>query len=208
MRRPEFIARQGRCPSGLLGRMVGHVMASETAGENAMALKLLELQPEDRVLEIGFGHGRTLARVAEMVPDGFVAGVDPSKEMLRLATSHSRSLIAQGKIELKPGDTTRIPYEDGRFDKVYSVHTIYFWSEPTQDLQEIRRVMKVGARFVLGFRAKDEQALADFPATIYRFYTPEEAQTLLQSAGFKQIRVVTDRFSSRNILFAVGYRAT
>jgi len=208
MRRPEFIARQARRPSGLLGRVLGHVMASETAGENAMALKLLELQSDDQVLEIGFGPGRTLARVAELIPGGFVAGVDPSEEMLRLATSHNRHFIAQEKMELKLGNTTRIPYDDGRFDKVYSVHTIYFWPEPARDLQEIRRVLKVGGRLVLGFRAKDEKALADFPATIYRFYTPEEAQILLQSAGFKQTRIVTGRFSSRDILFAVGYRAS
>ena len=62
MRRPEFIARQVRRPSGLLGRVLEHVTASETAGENAMALKLLELQADDQVLEIGFGPGRTLRR--------------------------------------------------------------------------------------------------------------------------------------------------
>ena len=60
---------------------------------------------------------------------------------------------------------------------------------------------------VLGFRAKDEKALADFPATIYRFYTPEEAQAFLRNAGFEQIQIVSGRFSSRDILFAVGYRA-
>lgn len=144
------------------------------------------LQSDDQVLEIGFWPGRTLIRVAELVPGGFVVGVDPSEEMLRLATSHNRSFIAAGKMELKLGDTTRIPYEDGRFNKVYSVHTIYFWHEPARDLQEIRRVMKIGGRLVLGFRAKDAKALADFPATIYQFYTPEEAQMPLQDAGFGQ----------------------
>jgi len=208
MRRPEFIARQARRPSGLLGKVLGHVMGSETAGENARAIELLDLQSDDQVLEIGFGPGRTLARAAELVPDGFVAGVDPSEEMLRLATSRNRSFIAQGKMELKLGDTSRIPYEDGRFDKAYSVHTIYFWPEPARDLQEIRRVLKVGGRFVLGFRAKDEKALADFPATVYRFYTSEEVQILLQSGGFVNVRIVAGRFSARDILFAVAHRAS
>jgi len=51
MRRPEFLARQGRCPSGLLGSFIGRVMARETARENALAVELLQLKPTDHVLE-------------------------------------------------------------------------------------------------------------------------------------------------------------
>lgn len=206
MRHPEFIARQGRCPSGLLGRTLAHVMASETVGENAMALKLLELQPDDQVLEIGFGHGRTLTRAAEILQDGLVAGVDPSEEMLKVATRHNKSLILQGRIELKLGDSRRIPYEDHRFSKVYSVHTIYFWSEPIKGLQEIRRVMRKDGRFVLGLRPKDEKALAEFPASVYTFYTAHQVQLLLRRAGFVQIRIINGSVLRKSVLFAVAHR--
>src|SRR5258708_31433721 len=86
MRRPEFLARQGRCPSGFLGSVVGRIMAHETAPENAVAVQLLQLKPTDHVLEVGFGHGRTVRAMVKQVPDGRVAGVDVSKEMLHLAT--------------------------------------------------------------------------------------------------------------------------
>ena len=59
MRRPEFIARQSSRPRGLVGRLLGHVMAIETASLTRDALGLLALQPADRLLEVGFGHGRT-----------------------------------------------------------------------------------------------------------------------------------------------------
>jgi len=206
MKRPEFIARQGRCPSGLLGRALAHVMASETASENALALELLELQPDDQVLEIGFGHGRTLARVAEIVQDGLVAGVDPSEAMLKVAARHNRNFIVQGRIELKRGDSRRIPYEDRRFNKVYSVHTLYFWPDPIKDLQEIRRVMREGGRFVLGFRLKDEKALAEFPVSVYTFYTADEIQLLLRRAGFEEVRIRSGRVLGKAVLFAVAVR--
>ena len=51
MRRPEFIARQSRCPSGLLGRFIGRVMAVETAEANSELLALLDLRPTDHVLK-------------------------------------------------------------------------------------------------------------------------------------------------------------
>ena len=206
MKRPEFIARQGRCPSGLLGRALAHVMASETASENAMALELMELQPDDQVLEVGFGHGRTLARAAQIVQNGLVAGVDPSEAMLKVAARHNRNFIVQGRIELKRGDSRRIPYEDRRFNKVYSVHTLYFWPDPIKDLQEIRRVMREGGRFVLGFRLKDEKALAEFPASVYTFYTADEVQLLLRRAGFEEVRILSGRVLGKAVLFAVAVR--
>jgi hypothetical protein len=52
LRRPETIARQSACPSGLLGRLIGSIMARETARANTFALELLDLQPTDRVLEV------------------------------------------------------------------------------------------------------------------------------------------------------------
>ena len=48
-------------------------MALETATPNRRALDLLKLDEKSRVLEVGFGHGHTLARAAELAPKGFVA---------------------------------------------------------------------------------------------------------------------------------------
>ena len=48
-------------------------MARETARANAFAVELLELSPIDRILEVGFGHGATVARIATLADKGFVA---------------------------------------------------------------------------------------------------------------------------------------
>ena len=41
MKKPLFIARQGRRPSGFLGRFVALIMAYETERENRRTLRLL-----------------------------------------------------------------------------------------------------------------------------------------------------------------------
>ena len=145
MRRPELVARQSACPSGLLGRLIGHVMAWETATANEAALELLEPQPADHVLEVGFGHGATIARVAAAVSRGLVAGVDPSAEMCRMATRRNRQAVAGGRVALRQAAVEALPYPDGSFDKVLAVHTLYFWREPERALSEIRRVLKTTA---------------------------------------------------------------
>ena len=81
MKRPNFIARQSSNPSGLVGRFIAWIMSRETAVVNEGALKSLSLDASDRVLEIGFGHGRTVELMAASVPDGHVAGIDVSESM-------------------------------------------------------------------------------------------------------------------------------
>jgi ubiquinone/menaquinone biosynthesis C-methylase UbiE len=182
-------------------------MAAETASVNERALALLGCRPDDHVLEIGFGHGRSLARAATLVPMGFVAGVDVSEDMVRMASSRNRQFITDGRVEVQCADSTQLPYPEGRFDRVYAVHTLYFWHDPHVHLREIYRVMKAGARFVLGFIPKeDERTVANFPAAIYRFSTSDEVQQLLEVSGFTDIHMVRDQVASRDIVFGVGHR--
>jgi ubiquinone/menaquinone biosynthesis C-methylase UbiE len=207
MRRPEFIARQARCPSGLLGALLARIMAAETARENQTALELLELQPRDHVLEVGCGHGRTLTHAARAAPEGFVAGVDVSARMVRMASRHNAALARSGRVEVRLADSCRIPYPDQRFDKVCAIHVLYFWSDPVAHLREIHRIMKPGARLVLGFRSSDDaRAVADLPASVYRFYSADDVATLLEIAGFVGGRLVMPGERARQVVFAVACR--
>src|SRR5260370_2912908 len=157
LRRPEFIARQAGRATGILGRLVARIMAMETVTINRRVLELLDLEAGSRVLEIGFGHGRTLARVAELAPKGFVAGIDISAEMVQMAQRHNRNSIANGLIEVKRASSDRIPYPDESFDGAYAVHTLYFWDDPLGHLREIYRITRTGVRFVLASGPKEEE---------------------------------------------------
>jgi ubiquinone/menaquinone biosynthesis C-methylase UbiE len=187
MRRPEFIARQSRCPSGVIGRLIGRIMATETAPANEHALRLLHLMPTDHVLEVGFGHGRTIQLAADKLPHGLVAGVDLSEQMLRMASRRNRHHIAAGRVALKLSDAMPLPFPDGSFDKVYCVHVLYFWPEPRDQMREILRVLKPAGRFVVGFHARSDARAADFPRSVYRFYEADEVESLLADCGFQAI---------------------
>ena len=187
MRRPGFIALQAGNPSGLLGRLIAWVMAYETAGHNAAAQQALLLEPTDRVLELGFGHGRTLESIARATPEGFVAGVDHSAEMLRVASERCAQLIEAHRVVLTCGDSRALPYPNEHFDKALAVHTIYFWTRPTEHLRELARVLRPGGPLILGFRPKDDPASRDFPEGVYTFYGRDEVRELLVGAGFVDV---------------------
>lgn len=187
MRRPQFIARQSGCPTGIVGWLIGRIMASETALANAQALRLMRLLPTDHVLEVGFGHGRTIQLAADMLPRGLVAGVDISEQMIRTASRLNRHGIEAGRILLTLSDALPLPFPDCSFDKVLCVHVLYFWPEPRNQLREILRVLKPGGRLVLGFRPRNDPRSADFPPSVYRFYEPEAVEALLVDCGFRLV---------------------
>ena len=179
----------------------------ETVTVNRRALSLLELHDASRVLEVGSGHGRTLARVAELAPQGFVAGVDISPAMVQMATRYNRHSLARNLVEVKRASSDHIPYPDESFDRVFAVHTLYFWYDPLAHLREIHRVIRVGGRFVLAFGPKeDKNAVASFPGSVYHFYSMSETLDFLTKAGFNDIRMVRETIAARDTVFAVSNR--
>ncbi len=207
MRRPHFIARQARCPTGVFGELLARVMARETATENAKGLELLNLKPTDYVLEIGFGHGRTISNAARAACKGFVAGVDISDRMVRMAKRHNRASLAARRLELTCSDGGAIPYADCHFDKAYSIHTVYFWPRPQIVLKEIHRVLKKDGTLLLGYKSDLEKNRVELPADIYKFYSLHEMRYMLEGAGFGEVHPVDHDFSGRRILFLIARRS-
>lgn len=146
--------QQFQLPRGPAGRLAGWLMALANAGMNRFTLELMQVTPDDQILEIGFGPGELIGQLAALATRGFVAGIDPSETMVAQATARNRAAIEAGRVELRPGDISAIPYPDARFDKVCTVNTIYFWPDPAANLREVSRVLKPGGRVFITFRVK------------------------------------------------------
>src|SRR4051794_23962152 len=73
-----YVDRQHRYPTGLVGQIVGERMLRQHAPETDWSIGLLQLQPTDRILEIGSGAGRGLALALAHAHQGRVTGVDRS----------------------------------------------------------------------------------------------------------------------------------
>jgi ubiquinone/menaquinone biosynthesis C-methylase UbiE len=202
MRRPAFIARQAGRPTGLLGRVLVALMARETRALNEEVLGELALTAGERVLEVGFGHGRTLLRAATLAPGAELAGIDVSPEACKVAARAAADLVAQGRLELRTGSSAELPWPDASFDKAYSVHTIYFWDDPARHLRELCRVLRSHGLLLVGFRERSEQATADFPPPTYRFLSREEVAALLGDAGFDAVEVAPATAGRGELLIA------
>ncbi|MGZ5477482.1 MAG: methyltransferase domain-containing protein, partial [Thermoanaerobaculia bacterium] len=98
-------------PHGLLGRVAGAIMASRPSNRqrNAWAVSLLDIQPHDRVLEIGFGPGLAIADIARRLTTGTAVGLDHSELMLLAASRRNTAAIAAGRVELRLGSAESLP---------------------------------------------------------------------------------------------------
>jgi SAM-dependent methyltransferase len=184
--RPNLInrirSRQAGHPSGLLGRVIGRLMVKDTAGANDRARELLELEEPRTVLEVGFGQGRTAAKLS--AGGHRVVGVEVSETMLAQATARNRAACRSGKVQLHLSDGQSLPLEDDVADVGFTAHTSYFMDDPQLTLNEVARVIRPGGRFVIACLVSDDRMPEWMDRDIYRIPSIDQVQTMLGEAGF------------------------
>jgi len=181
---PSALVQQFGKPSGFLGVLAGIIMLVRPSNRlrNLRTLELLDIRPEDRVLEVGFGPGLAVARAAELVTAGKVVGIDHSELMLRHATRRNVKAIRAGRVELLLGSADVLPRIEGRFDKVLAVNVYMFWEDPVSVLGGLRQVMKPGGVIALTLQPRRRGATADDTWT-----AAERMAASLRAAGFVEI---------------------
>jgi len=151
-------------PRGVLGYAADYVMAHRPSNieRNQWALSLLDIKPDERILEIGFGPGLAAGKAAEKAAE--VVGIDHSMLMVRQATRRNRELIEHGKLKLLLGSVEDLTREFGAFDKIYSMNVVQFWREPVVVFHRLKTLLKPDGVILTGYMprkigAKDEDAV-------------------------------------------------
>jgi ubiquinone/menaquinone biosynthesis C-methylase UbiE len=149
-------------------------------------VSLLEVQPTDRVLEIGFGPGLAIAELARRATRGRVYGIDHSGVMVRQASKRNAAAIRAQQVELLHTSVDRLPRFDKPLDTIVAVNSAGFWPNPTQQLSELRGLLRPGGRIALASQPRSAGATADTTARAGR-----KLHDLLTQAGFTQARMDT-----------------
>ena len=173
-------------PRGLGGRVAGWVMAHRGSNRrrNVWVVSLLDVRPEDRVLEVGFGPGIALGELAARAARGRVYGVDHSAVMVERAGRRTRA--AADRIELVHTSVDRLPPFGEPLDAVLAVNNAGFWPDPPARLRELRGLLRPGGRIALASQPRCPGADRGTTARAAR-----ELQDLLTEAGFAELRVET-----------------
>src|SRR5580692_7478879 len=175
---------QGHHPRGAAGSVTGWVFAHRPSNRqrNRWAVSLLDVQPTDRVLEIGFGPGLAVAALVR-AGAGHVYGIDHSAVMLRQASRRNATAIRAGRVTLINAPANQLPPAvDGPFDAILAVNSLAFWPAPAERLAELRRRLAPGGRIAIASQPRCPGATADTSRGAAR-----EIEDLLRDAGFSQV---------------------
>ncbi|MGZ3639526.1 MAG: class I SAM-dependent methyltransferase [Ktedonobacterales bacterium] len=186
-------------PRGPLGWVAGQLMARLSTQRSEWGLSLLDLQPDEQLLEVGFGPGVDIQRAARVVTGGTVVGVDPSATMVSLAGRRNRADIRAGKVELHqvamPGP---LPFPDAVFTTIFTNNSFAFWDAPDASLRELKRVLRPGGRIAI----VAQPLWLKTPAEA-RVYGETVAQAL-RKAGFSRVRLEARAMKPVDAVAALG----
>lgn len=104
-------------------------------------IEKMQLAPTDNILDVGCGAGWLSRRLAQLVPEGRVIGMDISDEMVRRAR---RACMDRDNSLFVVGGAEEIPWEANFFTRAVSVESAYYWPNPAAGLKEIFRVLREG----------------------------------------------------------------
>jgi len=185
----ERIGRQLQHPTGGAGAIIGKLLAFFNARPYRLAIDALDLKPGDKVLDIGFGPGRSFRLILQRAFPGRVCGIDHSEAMLRRATQRNGAAIAAKRLELVQGTFDTLPWPDGTFDKVLLVNAIYFFDRCGRDIREAFRVLRPGGRLVV--YATDRSTMQKWPFSdeTHTMFDASSLVVLLERGGFDRSRV-------------------
>lgn len=107
-------------------------------------VEALKIQPNDRILEIGFGHGVAATYVCERLDGGHYVGVDRSARMVAAATERNRRFVDSGVAAFLEMDLEELELGDRQFDRIFAVRVRLFHTEPERARALVERWLAPG----------------------------------------------------------------
>jgi ubiquinone/menaquinone biosynthesis C-methylase UbiE len=203
----EKMVKQCRKPTGFSGRVMARLMNRGHHEVTDWGLTHVSIRPDDVILDVGCGGGRTISKLAGMAVTGKVYGVDYSEDSVKVATKQNKKLIEAGRVKVLNASVESLPFSDNFFDLVTAVETYYFWPDLIGDLKEIKRVLKPKGQLIL---INEAYTHPDFEkrnakwgtAGDFEYHTPEEYREFLSNAEYTSINI--NVLESKNWITAVA----
>ncbi len=167
--------------NGPVGRASTKYMPIMQAGMYQLVAELLDLRPEDDLLDIGCGPGAFLASKGQRVRR--VAGLDASPVMLRDAERRLADRLAAGTARLVLGSSEKLPFGDGEFSAVSVI------SAPVNEA-EVFRVLRPAGRFVCVIELVPDPRKPDRERTAVGVnWNEADTRRILEETGFTDLTV-------------------
>src|SRR5215467_11207562 len=194
-------SRVNQCqkPTGWFGRFTLRNMNSRHSKVTDWGLSHISIPAEGNILDVGCGGGTTVSKLAAVATQGKVYGVDHSKESIAVAGKTNREWIEMGRVEIREGSVSQLPFSPNAFDLVTAVETHFWWPDLPADMRELFRVTKPGGTLVViaevykGANTTVAKLAEKYaPRTGMKLLSVDEHRDLLANAGYSDIQVMAE----------------
>ncbi len=187
-------------PSGWLGRVTLWRMNASHSKLTDWGLGHVSVEKQHIILDVGCGGGRTVSKLAAMATQGKVYGVDFSEESVAASKRTNARWIEMGRVEIRYGSVSQLPFSDGMFDLVTAVETHFWWPDLPGDMREICRVLRPAGTLILiaeiykGARKTSARLIEKYAALAgMKLLTADEHGELFANAGYAGVQVIEER---------------
>lgn len=182
------IALQLKKPEGFLGVIITNLMMKKNRPEYEIMINDLKIQPENKLLEIGYGPGVGINLISKMFDLCHIYGIDFSELMFKRASKLNKQFIENKKVRLQFGDFNTVEISTSDFDKIFCLNVVYFWDDLQKPFEKVLSLLKEGGMFCFYMAKNDDLARLNFTKNeIFNKYSIEQITHALQIAGFKDI---------------------
>ena len=183
----KLLASQFKKPSGLFGNFFSNLMEQGNRRNYVVLINDLNIQPNDKLLEIGYGPGIGIRLILEKCNTCLIHGIDFSKLMYRKASSLNREYILDKKAELFFGNFLSFSIEPNYYNKVFCLNVVYFWDNLHIPFQKVKSVLKNDGIFCFYMAHKDYLIKERYSDLIFNKYSIEDVTSALYEAGFSRV---------------------
>ena len=194
-----YMMLQVRKPSRWLGRFMASTMNKSHSSLTDWGLSHVEIRPQDTILDVGCGGGRTLNKLAHLAARGHVYGADYAQGSLAASRAYNRELIAEGRVQIEFASVSKLPFSDGQFDLITAIETQYYWPDLLGDMREILRVLKPGGKLVIIAESYKGSSSDWLEGPLMRVLlgatrlSPADQRELFANAGYIDVQVSEER---------------
>jgi SAM-dependent methyltransferase len=187
------IGKQFRQPGGFLGRIIAFLMRNGNRSAYSIMIPLLNIQAEDLLLEIGYGHGYGIKRIMKNFTCS-VHGIDFSKLMFKQASKLNRKAIKENRVNLFFGDIRTYTPFSMKYSKIYCLNVIYFWEELEIPFNRIKSMLQANGCFYIHMTHPDNLNRLKISQTpIFNKHTIDEVVNKLHVAGFEKVNYIFEK---------------
>lgn len=109
------------------------------------AVETMAVEPTDRLLEIGCGHGVAVSLVCEKLDGGRITAIDRSPKMIAMAEKRNTEYVAAGVASFVTTSLHDADFDGALFDKIFAIHVgVFVRGRPVRELQVIKDCLAPG----------------------------------------------------------------